>query len=111
MIERDDVLVVGGGVIGLASALALLDAGRSVRVLEAKTAGCGSPHGNCGTIPPSHAPPLTAPGQVATATPRMLAPATPFYVKPRSDPGLWGWTSRFPAPRTWRYPGSGQSGQ
>src|SRR3546814_1283526 len=74
MSERDDVLVVGGGVIGLASALALLDAGRSVRVLEAKTAGCGSSHGNCGTITPSHAAPLTAPGKVAKALHWMLTP-------------------------------------
>src|SRR3546814_11281922 len=80
MSERDDVLVVGGGVIGLASALALLDAGRSVRVLEANTAGCGSSHGNCGTITPSHAAPLTAPGKVAKALHWMLTPDAPFYV-------------------------------
>src|SRR3546814_11314852 len=81
MSERDDVLVVGGGLIGLASALALLDAGRSVRVLEANTAGCGSSHGNCGTITPSHAAPLTAPGKVAKALHWMLTPDAPFYVK------------------------------
>src|SRR3546814_18183006 len=105
MSERDDVLVVGGGVIGLASALALLDAGRSVRVLEAKTAGCGSSHGNCGTITPSHAAPLTAPGKVAKALPWMLPPDAPFYVKPRYDPGLWRWMLRFAAhctERAWR---------
>src|SRR3546814_11112124 len=89
MSERDDVLVVGGGVIGLASALALLDAGRSVRVLEAKTAGCGSSHGNCGTITPSPAAPLTAPGQVAQALPWLLTPDAPFYVQPPTDPGMW----------------------
>src|SRR3546814_15096814 len=94
MSERDDVLVVGGGVIGLASALALLDAGRSVRVLEAKTAGCGSSHGNCGTITPSHAAPLTAPGKVAKALHWMLTPDAPFYVKPRYDPRLWSWRLR-----------------
>jgi D-amino-acid dehydrogenase len=49
MREPDDVLIVGGGVIGLACGLALQDAGRQVRVLEAGTVGCGSSHGNCGT--------------------------------------------------------------
>src|SRR3546814_15324964 len=87
MSERDDVLVVGGGVIGLASALALLDAGRSVRVLEAQTAGFGSSHGNCGTLTPSHAAPLTAPGQVAQALHWVLTTDAPVYVTPRSDPG------------------------
>src|SRR3546814_17653258 len=96
MSERDDVLVVGGGVIGLASALALLDAGRSVRVLEAKPAGCGSSHGNCGTIPPRHAALLTAPGKHTTALPWMTTPAAPFYVQPHYDTGPWGWNLRFP---------------
>src|SRR3546814_16789563 len=105
MSERDDVLVVGGGVIGLASALALLDAGRSVRVLEANTAGCGSSHGNCGTITPSHAAPLTAPGKVAKALHWMLTPDAPISVQPRSDPGLWSWMLTCPAhcnSRDWR---------
>src|SRR3546814_11703987 len=104
MSERDDVLVVGGGVIGLASALALLDAGRSVRVLEANTAGSGSSHGNCGTITPSHAAPLTAPGKVATALHWMLSPDAPFYVKTGFDPALCRLMRRFDAHRnacTW----------
>jgi D-amino-acid dehydrogenase len=97
MSERVDVLVVGGGVIGLASALALLDAGRSVRVLEANTTGSGSSHGNCGTITPSHAAPLAAPGKIAKALHWMLTPDAPFYVKPRFDPALWSWLLRFAA--------------
>ena len=32
---HDDVLIIGGGAIGLATALALLEAGRSVRILDA----------------------------------------------------------------------------
>src|SRR3546814_13882159 len=97
MSERDDVLVVGGGLIGLASALALLDAGRSVRVLEANTAGCGSSHGNCGTITPSHAAPLTAPGKAAKALHWMLTPDAPVYVQPPSDPGRRSCMLRFAA--------------
>jgi D-amino-acid dehydrogenase len=103
--ERDDVLVVGGGVIGLASALALLEAGRGVRVLEARAVGSGSSHGNCGTITPSHAAPLAAPGKVARALRWMLTPDAPFYVKPSLDPGLWSWLLRFASrcnERDWR---------
>ncbi|VXB81697.1 Amino acid dehydrogenase [Luteimonas sp. 9C] len=95
MSARDDVLIVGGGVIGLASGIALLQAGRSVRVLEAGTAGCGSSHGNCGTITPSHAAPLTAPGTVAKALRWMLMPDAPFRVSPRVDPALWRWMLGF----------------
>lgn len=95
MSERDDVLIAGGGVIGLATALALLESGRGVRVLEAGTAGCGSSHGNCGTITPSHAPPLSAPGTIFKALHWMLTPDAPLYVKPRFDPALWRWLLGF----------------
>lgn len=95
--ERDDVVVLGGGVVGLSCALALLDAGRSVRVLEARTVGCGSSHGNCGTLTPSHAGPLAAPGTIGKALRWMLTPDAPFYVRPRFDPALWAWFARFAA--------------
>lgn len=97
MSARDDVLIVGGGVIGLASGIALLQAGRRVRVLEAGYAGSGSSHGNCGTITPSHAAPLAAPGTVAKALRWMLMPDAPFRVSPRFDPALWRWFAGFAA--------------
>lgn len=92
-----DVLIVGGGVIGLACGLALQQAGRQVRVLEAGTAGCGSSHGNCGTITPSHAMPLAAPGTIGRALRWMLTPDAPLYVRPGFDPALWAWLLRFAA--------------
>ncbi|BCT91358.1 D-amino-acid dehydrogenase [Lysobacter helvus] len=90
-----DVLVVGGGAIGLACALALRDAGRSVRLIEAAHVGAGASHGNCGTITPSHAPPLASPGMVGTALRFMLQPDAPLYIKPRFDPRLWAWLLHF----------------
>jgi D-amino-acid dehydrogenase len=97
MRERDDVLIVGGGVIGLACGLALRDAGRDVTVLDAGTVGCGSSHGNCGTITPSHALPLAAPGTVGRALRWMLTPDAPLYLRPRFDPSLWAWLAQFAA--------------
>ena len=89
---RDDVLVIGGGVIGLATALALIEAGRRVRVLEASVVGSGASHGNCGTLTPSHAPPLAAPGMVVRGLRCMFTPDAPLYLRPRLDPVLCaGW--------------------
>lgn len=93
--DSKDALIIGGGVIGLACGIALLEAGRSVCVLEADTVGCGSSHGNCGTITPSHALPLAAPGMVGRALSWMLTPDAPLYLRPRFDPALWAWLARF----------------
>jgi D-amino-acid dehydrogenase len=90
-----DVLILGAGVVGLACAHYLLRAGRSVHVLDRGRAGAATSHGNCGTITPSHAPPLAAPGMVAKGLKWMLDPAAPFYVRPRLDGELAAWLWRF----------------
>ncbi len=93
--ESTDVLIVGAGVIGLACAWYLAQAGRSVRIVESRIPGAGASHGNCGTITPSHAPPLAAPGVVARALRGMLHADAPLYIRPRFDPSLIGWLVRF----------------
>ena len=89
-----DVLVLGGGVVGLACAHYLLAEGRSVRVLDAGKVGGGSSWGNCGTITPSHAAPLAAPGMAWRGLRWMLSPGAPLYIKPRWDPALMRWLAR-----------------
>ena len=59
--------------------------------------GGGASHGNCGTITPSHAPPLAAPGMVAVGLRWMFTPDAPLYLKPRLDPVLWRWLAHFAA--------------
>ena len=103
--QGDDVLIVGAGVIGLSCALELLKAGRGVMLVDAGRVGGGSSHGNCGTITPSHAAPLAAPGMIGKALRWMLQPDAPLYVKPRFDPALAQWLLRFAArcnPRDYR---------
>ncbi|GAC1622369.1 MAG: FAD-dependent oxidoreductase [Nevskia sp.] len=91
---RSDVLILGGGVIGLACALFLLRAGRGVTVIEQRTVGSGASHGNCGTITPSHLP-LHAPGTLAQGLRWMLKADAPLRIKPSLDPALLGWLLRF----------------
>ena len=95
--QHSDVLIVGGGVIGVACAYYLAGGGLSVRIIERETMGAGASHGNCGLIFPSDLLPLCAPGAVATELKRTLLGTSPLYIKPRLDPGLALWLLRFAA--------------
>lgn len=89
-----DVIVVGGGAVGLCTAYYALRAGHRVTVLErgAPDRDCCS-LGNAGLVVPSHFVPLAAPGVVALGLRLMLDRASPFYIRPRLDRDLfdWGW--------------------
>jgi D-amino-acid dehydrogenase len=100
--RTSDVLVLGGGVIGLACAYFLLEAGRSVTVLEQGTVGCAASHANCGTLTPSHAAPLAMPGTLAMALRWLLKPDAPLRIAPRADPALLRWLLGFAARCNWR---------
>lgn len=111
-IRNDDVVIIGAGATGLATALALSEAGRQVRVIDAGPLGGATSHGNCGTITPSHAPPLAAPGVPLRALRWMLSPQAPLYIPPRMDPALWRWLLRFVArcnPQDWQRSAQGRA--
>ena len=95
MTERCDVLVIGGGVIGVCAAYYLAFQGRRVTLLERDEVCSGSSYGNSGLIVPSHSIPLPVPGAVGQALRWMLNPESPFYVKPRFDLDLISWLWRF----------------
>ncbi|MDE1960728.1 MAG: FAD-dependent oxidoreductase [Xanthomonadaceae bacterium] len=93
--RQSDVLILGGGAVGLACALYLLRAGRSVTVIERGRAGGATSHGNCGTITPSHAVPLAAPGVLADGLRWMLKKDAPLRIAPRADFALFEWLLQF----------------
>jgi D-amino-acid dehydrogenase len=101
MTQKSEVLVLGAGVIGLSCAYFLAKAGREVTILDQSTPGSGASHGNCGTITPSHAPPLAKPGMVRQALTWMVQSDAPFYIRPRFDPVLWRWLWQFARHCNW----------
>ena len=92
-----DVLILGGGIVGIACAYYLQGEGRNVTVIEQNRVGGGSSHGNCGTLTPSHSAPLAAPGMVGTGLRWLFKPDAPLRVKPRFDPALLRWLFGFAA--------------
>ena len=97
MIQRPDVLVVGGGVIGVCAAYYLQQEGRGVVILDKSGIASGSSYGNAGWLVPSHSMPLPRPGAISEALRWMLSPVSPFYVKPRLSIELVRWLWRFRA--------------
>lgn len=97
MSKQEDVLIIGGGVIGVCSAYYLSQQGRPVTLVEKGDICSGSSYGNAGLIVPSHAIPLAGPGVLRQGLRWLLDPESPLYVKPRPDPELARWLWQFRA--------------
>lgn len=94
--EQRHVVIVGGGVIALASAYELLQRGCAVTVVERSgPEHDGASLGNAGMIVPSHVTPLAAPGMIGVALKSLLDPAGPIALRPRLDATFAGWLWRF----------------
>ncbi|HEY3310515.1 MAG TPA: FAD-dependent oxidoreductase [Anaerolineales bacterium] len=96
MTTKTDVLIIGGGSIGLNCAYYLLKSGRKVTIVDQNLIAAGSSAGNAGHIVPSHIIPLAAPGMIGTSLKWLLNPATsPFSMKISLDPAYLGWLLQF----------------
>lgn len=92
---KADVLIVGGGVIGLASAYELSKAGAKVVVIDKFEPGYGCSYGNAGWITPCFAMPLPMPGMLFKSFKWLLDPESPLYIKPELSPALISWLITF----------------
>ena len=95
MTRQVDVLVIGGGVVGICAAHFLQEQGREVTVVEKDEVCAGSSYGNAGLIVPSHSVPLAEPGVIAQGLRWMFDPDSPFYIKWRWDRALMAWLWQF----------------
>ena len=92
--DTNEIIIVGGGIVGLLIARELLQRGHAIQVLDAgdghETASCG----NAGIIAPGH-PPISNPRLPAQALALLLDPNSPLYIPPRPDPSLIRWLLGF----------------
>ena len=86
--QNESVVIVGGGIIGLACAHYLSSAGLQVTVIDRGRIAGACSHANCGYISPSHVLPLTEPGAIRMALKSMLNPDAPFRVRPAVESRL-----------------------
>ena len=95
MNTKTDILIIGGGVIGVCSAYYLAQKGAQVTLIEKDEIASGCSYGNGGLIVPSHAVPLASPGSLGSGLRWLLDSESPFYIKPRLDVELIRWLARF----------------
>lgn len=88
-----DVVVIGGGVVGLSVAEAVARRGADTVVLEAGNWGEGASAGNAGWISPGLANPVPAPGVMGQALRWMPNPHSPLLVRPSARLSFlrWSW--------------------
>jgi D-amino-acid dehydrogenase len=87
--------VVGGGLIGLSTALLLADRGAEVTVLDSGALGGGAARGNAGFMCTTLLEPLAAPGAVKSAITSLRDPTRALRLHARALPGMLGWGAHF----------------
>ncbi|HEA21673.1 MAG TPA: FAD-dependent oxidoreductase [Pricia antarctica] len=90
-----NILIIGGGIVGLSSAYFLQKEGHQVTVIDKSDITSGASFVNAGYITPSHIVPMASPGKMAQGIKWMFNSASPFYVKPRLDIDFLKWTWYF----------------
>jgi D-amino-acid dehydrogenase len=91
---KSEVVVVGGGAIGVCVALEIARRGVEVILLErGEELASGASSGNAGLLCPSHSAPIANPDSVRNGLRWMLKHDSPFYLRPR--PSVAPWLARF----------------
>jgi D-amino-acid dehydrogenase len=86
------VLVLGGGVIGVASAYYLAKAGHEVTVVDRQSGpALETSFGNAGEVSPGYSAPWAGPGVPVKAIKWMLMQHSPLVIWPMFDPAMWRW--------------------
>ena len=90
------VCIIGGGVIGLATAWALVRDGFEVTVVEARQSlGSETSFANGGQLSYRYVAPLADAGVPLQAIGWMLRGDSPLKLRPRLDPAQWRWMASF----------------
>lgn len=86
-------VVVGAGIVGVATALWLARSGRKVTLLDKQAPGEATSHGNAGVLAACSMVPVTTPGLITKAPGMLLDKDSPLFMRwsylPKLAPWLW----------------------
>lgn len=91
----DAVAIIGGGIVGLSTAIELARRGRPVVVVDQGEIGAGCGVGSAGHIVPSHVIPLAAPGVVRTLSRELGRRHRALSIGWTLSPTFWSWAVSF----------------
>ncbi|PKG43904.1 NAD(P)/FAD-dependent oxidoreductase [Psychroflexus sp. MES1-P1E] len=90
-----EIIIIGGGIIGLCTAYYLRKDGHKITVIDQSNMDSGASYVNAGYIIPSHFISMAAPGIITKGIKWMFNSESPFYVKPRLDADFLKWVLAF----------------
>ena len=94
--EKDQVIIIGGGLQGLATANALLDRGEKVLVLEKNTeTATAASFANAGMLTPSQSTPWNSPSDIVNILSGIGRNNSPMVLSIKSMPSYFFWGLRF----------------
>ena len=89
------VVIVGGGLVGLSSALFLTEAGADVTIIDSAALGSGAARGNAGFMCTAIVEPLPAPEAIVNALKSLRDPARALRILPKAIPRMAPWLLTF----------------
>lgn len=95
MAAKRQVVVVGGGIVGLSTAWSLMQHGMDVTLVEARKVGSGATYANGGWLCPAQAGPLPEPGLTLYALKSLVDRDSSLYITPAELLRSAGWFLRF----------------
>ncbi|MEL7257696.1 MAG: FAD-dependent oxidoreductase [Pseudomonadota bacterium] len=90
-----DVTILGAGIVGICTALALTERGQKVRLIDRDVPGQATSFGNAGVISPWSIVPQSMPGVWKQIPGWLLDPNGPVSIKPSYAPHLIKWGLKF----------------
>ncbi|MGI9509620.1 MAG: FAD-dependent oxidoreductase, partial [Geminicoccaceae bacterium] len=93
--DHADVTIIGAGIIGICSALSLLERGASVRLIDRAEPGQATSFGNAGVISPWSCIPQSLPGMWRTIPSALFDPKGPLRIDWRYLRTFVPWARRF----------------